>query len=73
MKKLVFALEIMSLMLVLPVYMVVELNHPTTGTEKAVNVQKNEPGKKQSGPVNAGEIFPNSALATGAMVFTRIK
>jgi hypothetical protein len=46
MKKFVFALEMMSLMLVLPVYMVVELNHPTAGTENTVHIQKDGPGEK---------------------------
>jgi hypothetical protein len=46
MKKFVFALEMMSLMLVLPVYMVVELNRPAGGTENAVYFLKNGPGKK---------------------------
>ena len=67
MKKFVFALEMMSLMLVLPVYMFVELNHPTTGSEKAVHIQRNEPGEKQASPVNAGGIFQNSELVTGAL------
>jgi hypothetical protein len=46
MKKFVFALEMMSLMLVLPVYMLVELNHPAAGTENVVYFQKNAPAKK---------------------------
>jgi hypothetical protein len=46
MKKFVFALEMMSLMLVLPVYIVVELNHPTVDSEKAVYVQKSGPSQK---------------------------
>lgn len=46
MKKFVFALEIMSLALLFPVYLVVELNHPTTGAKNTVYDQKIGPGKK---------------------------
>ena len=57
MKKFVFALEMMSLMLVLPVYMVVELNHPTPGIEKAVDDHKNDRSEKEHSPGNAARII----------------
>ena len=57
MKKFVFALEMMSLMLVLPVYMVVELNHPTPGIEKAVDDHKNYRSEKEHSPGNAARII----------------
>ena len=47
MKKFVFALEMMSLMLVLPVYMVLELNHPTPGIEKAGDDRKHDRSEKE--------------------------
>ncbi len=62
MKKIVFALEMMSLMLVLPVYIVVELNHPTAGNEKAGYIQQNHPPVNESSQVTAVGSFPNSAL-----------
>ncbi len=67
MKKIVFALEMMSLMLVLPVYMIVELNHPTTGNEKAGYIQQNHPPVKESSQVTAVGAFPNCALVMPAV------
>ena len=65
MKKFVFALEMMSLMLVLPVYMVVELNHPTTATEIVIDVKNTRPGDKPNTQAGAGGNLLNSALVTG--------
>jgi hypothetical protein len=67
MKKFVFALEMMSLMLILPVYMVVELNHPTVDSEKAVYIQESGPSQKGMWG-DIGILLPGSTKE-----FTRVK
>ena len=67
MKKFVFALEMMSLMLVFPVYMVLELNQPITGTEKTAYDRENDPGENRL----RGEI--GIALQGGTELSKRVK
>lgn len=62
MKKFVFALELMSLMMLLPVYIVVELNHPTPGNRKAVDVQQIYGNEKERSRDAAGAGFPTGAF-----------